>query len=259
MVAGVTVVVVPYHQDARLADDVIPLPPRGDYLILDPDLPDGDIWHRLGALDLAAATQIAAAAGAGGTTRVISGDCLIALATIAGIQRAGIDPAVVWFDAHGDLHTLDSSTSGYLGGLALRLVLGAHADLLPSLSLRPVPERRAVLVDARDLDPAEADYLAGSAVHRTAIDDLDAGRLPSGPLVMHIDLDVIDPAALPGLLFPAPGGPPAEAVLSAVRRLLDTGRVVALDIACSWHPTLDGRVQRTRVELIGALLEMSGT
>jgi arginase len=65
---GVTVVVVPYHQDARLAGELIPLPPPGDYLVLDPDLPDGDIWHRLSALDDAAASQIAAAAGAGRPT-----------------------------------------------------------------------------------------------------------------------------------------------------------------------------------------------
>ena len=100
------------------------------------------------------------------------------------------------------------------------------------------------------------DHRSDVAVLRL-VGELDADRLPPGPLVLHIDVDVIDPADLPGLLFPAPGGPPADAVLDAVRRVMDTGRVSALDIACPWHPTLDGRVQRTRSTLIDALLEMA--
>ena len=75
-----TVVVVPFHQDVRLADDLIPLPPGGDRVVLDPELPEGDIWHRLTALYETAATQIAAARP---RITVISGDCLVALATLA--------------------------------------------------------------------------------------------------------------------------------------------------------------------------------
>ena len=44
------------------------------------------------------------------------------------------------------------------------------------------------------------------------------------------------PAELTGLRVPAPGGPSADAVLAAARRVLDTGRVVALDLACTWLP-----------------------
>lgn len=252
-----TVVVVPYHQDVRLGAELIPLPDDGEYLVLEPDLPDGDIWHRLTALDDAVAEQVAAAErGRAGPVTVISGDCLVAVATVAGLQRAGLDPALIWFDAHGDVHTLETSTSGYLGGLSLRLALGAHADRLAGLGLRPLREDRALLVDARDLDPAEARYLAASAVRRSTVTDLDAATLPDGPLVLHIDLDVIDDAELPGLLFPVPGGPSVAAVLAAIGRVLDTGRVAALDIACPWHPAPDGRAQLRRAELIAALLAM---
>jgi arginase len=253
-----TIVVVPYHQDERLAGELLPLPASADYLVLDPDLPGGDIWRRLGALDEAAASQIAAAVrgwpAEHGTTTVVSGDCLLAVATLAGAQRAGLDPGLVWFDAHGDVHTLETSTSGYLGGLSLRLALGAHADRLAPLGMRPVPEERTVLVDARDLDPAEVAYLAGSSVRRSGVADLAVSDLPDGPLILHIDLDVIDAAELPGLLFPAPDGPSTSAVLAAVRRVLDTGRVAALDIACPWHPAPDGLSQRARAQLIGDLL-----
>jgi arginase len=93
-----------------------------------------------------------------------------------------------------------------------------------------------LLVDARDLDPAEDDYLASADVQRSTVDDLSVERLPAGPLLMNLDLDVVDPADLPGLRYPAPGGPDVPAVLRAARTVLDSGRVAALNIACTWHP-----------------------
>jgi arginase len=65
---------------------------------------------------------------------------------------------------------------------------------------------------------------------------LTATGLPDGPLYVHLDMDVIRPADLPGLRFPTPGGPSAEQVADALRLLLDTGRVAAVGIACSWLP-----------------------
>jgi arginase len=251
----VTIIVVPYHQDQRLDDGLIPLPVTGEFLVLDPDLPDGDIWTRLAALHDAAADQIAAAVRTGEPTTVLSGDCLVAMGVLAGAQRAGVDPGVVWLDAHGDVHTLTTSTSGYLGGLSLRLLLGAHPALLAGpLGVRPVPESRAVLAGARDLDPPEADYLRDSALRLLAVADLDPAELPEGPLILHVDLDVVDAAELPGLLFPAAGGPPASEVVRAVHRVLGTGRVTVLDIACPWHPAANHGDQQAREDLLRALI-----
>jgi arginase len=196
---------------------------------VDPVLPGGDIWTRLAVLH----DHVAAAVRPGDT--VVSGDCLVSAGVLAGVQRAGIDPVVVWFDGHGDVHTLETSTSGYLGGLALRLLLGAHRDLLGDrIGLRPVAEDRAVLVDARDLDPAEAAYLRDAAIHRATVHDL--GDIPDGPVLLHVDVDVIDPGDLPGLMIPAPDGPSREDVVWAVHHLRRTRDVVALDIACTWLP-----------------------
>ncbi|MFG1605629.1 arginase family protein [Actinoplanes sp. NPDC049265] len=242
-------ILVPYHQDERLADDLLPL--TTGVRLIEPALPDGDVWSRMVTLHAAAADAIAAEIRADGDTIVLSGDCLVAMATLAGAQRAGHDPAIVWFDAHGDVHTLESSSSGYLGGLSLRLLQGAHADRLATpLGVRPISENRSVLVGARDLDPAEADFLRTSAIARFGVADLDVAKLPDGPLIVHVDVDVIDPSELPGLLFAAPGGPSAADVLQAVRRILDTNRVVALDVACPWHPTTDPAVQQDRAALI---------
>ncbi len=242
-------ITVPFHQDERLPDATLPVPP-GEHVVVEPELPAGQPWPRLVALYDAVAGAVAGALGSGSMPTVVSGDCLVALGVVAGVQRAGVDPSIVWFDAHGDVHTLGSTTSGYLGGLSLRLVLGAHADLVAGpLGLRPLAERDAVLVDARDLDPAEAEYLDGAAIRRCGVDDVE---VPGGPVVLHVDADVVDGGELPGLRFPVPGGPPAGAVLDAVGRVLATGRVAALSLACSWHPGEDdGRRRDLLARLAG--------
>jgi arginase len=251
-------IVVPYHQDERLPDSSIPLSEEAFIETVEATLPDGDVWARLVALFDVVADRVSARLGASQSVSpvvVVSGDCLVMSATLTGAQRAGHDPSVVWFDAHGDVHTLHSSTSGYLGGMALRLVLGVHEERLAGpLGLRPLAERRAVLVDARDLDPAEVDYLAGSDVRHHAVEDLQAQMLPGGPLVLHMDVDVISTDEMPGMRFPAPNGPTQQVVLDAARRVLATGRVIVVDIACPWHPASDQQGTATRARLLTELL-----
>jgi arginase len=180
---------------------------------------------------------------------------LTAVGTLAGVQRAGVDPAIVWFDAHGDLHTLSSSTSGYLGGMALRMILGGDPDQLTApLGMRPAPEERAVLVGARDLDPAEVDYLASSRVRRLPVEEITADLHADVPLLVHLDLDVIDADEVPGLRFPARNGPSTATVAAAVRRLTSTRRVAALDIGCPWHPPGGPQVGDLRTRLLARLL-----
>lgn len=248
-------VLAPFHQDERLPDDSIRLPHALGVEVVDPVLPRTGQWARLAELYGQVADAVAAHVRSGACPTVVSGDCLTALGALAGIQRAGVDPAVVWLDAHGDLHTLASSTSGYLGGTALRMALGADTDKLTGpLGARPVAEDRAVLVDARDLDPPEADFLAASRVRHLHVGDVTAGLHPDTPLLVHLDLDVIDPRELPGLRFPAPDGPDSDDVITAVRTLTDTGRVAALDIACPWHPPTHPHHGHTRTDLLARLL-----
>jgi len=55
-------------------------------------------------------------------------------------------------------------------------------------------------------------------------------------LALHVDLDVVDPAEVPGLRYPAPHGASSAQVAGALHTLLGTGRVAAVGIACTWHP-----------------------
>jgi arginase len=233
------VVVAPYHLDEYLPSLAAAVP-SAEVVLGDP--PAGATpWTRFGSLRELVARAVERLSRerlpGGGRIDVVTGDCLLAAGTVLGLQRAGVDPAVVWFDAHGDLHTVDSSTSGYAGGMALRVVAGHRPPEWDDAGgLRGVEESRLVLAGARDLDPPEVEFLAGSAVRQVAVESLDAADLPAGPLVLHVDVDVVDAADLPGLRFPVTPGPSAEAVIDAVRRVLGTGRVVAFDVACAWDP-----------------------
>ncbi len=170
---------------------------------------------------------------------VASGDCTTALATVAGLQRRGLSPGVIWLDAHGDFNTPHTTRSGYFGGMALAMLVGrAGASLTQSIGLRPVAEGACVLVGARDVDPGELDNLAASAVHR--LDDVRAlahVALPSAPWYVHLDTDIIDPSELPALRFPVPGGPSAKTVADALRALAARGTIAALGVACTFAAT----------------------
>lgn len=216
------------------------------------ELPDGDPWQRMAHLYETVAKTVADAARRGDRPVVVSGDCTTSLGVVAGLQRAGVSPGIVWFDAHGDLQTLETTTSGYLGGMPLRILAGYRPELIADrLGLKPVPENRIVLVDARDLDPPEVEYLERSAVGRHPVEELAIDRIPDGPIYVHVDFDVVDPEELPGQVFPAPGGPGLRAVGEALRRVMDTGQVAAIGLACTWRSGA-GASQRAREVLAAA-------
>lgn len=234
--------VVPYHLEERLAAFEPGLPVEGEVTV---DLPRGGPWQRMAVLyeQVAAAVQ-----GQAEPPLVVSGDCTTSLGVLAGLQRRGQDVGIVWFDAHADFHTEHSTTSGYLGGMPLALAAGVGTLTVPdALRLRPVSEARIVLVDARDTDPGEHDLLARSAVVRRTVNDLSPADLPSGPLYLHIDIDVADPQDVPGLLYPTPGGPDLDELAGALRLVARSGRVAAVGLAATWHAHAPGRPERQEV------------
>ena len=162
------IIQVPFHQDEHVAESSIPVQSGTPCYPVTPLLPEGDLWERLAYLYQEVAVEVEEEAKRGTAPIVLSGDCMVSMGGLTGLQRAGIDPAIVWFDAHGDVHTMESSTSGYPGGMSLQFLMGSDYGLLgEKLGFRPVTDDRVTLVDARDLDPAEADYLRTSEIRRS--------------------------------------------------------------------------------------------
>lgn len=209
-------------------------------------------WDRLAAVCEPVASAVASASRNGGRPVVSCGDCCAALGIVAGLQAARGPVGIVWFDAHGDVQTPETTTSGFLGGMPLRLLTGHRPELIAErLGLRPVPEEHIVLVGARDLDPPEVSYLDAAPIVCREVSGLTTADLPDVPLYVHVDLDVLDPADVPGLRYPAPGGPAPAQLAGSLRMLLATGRVAAVGLACTWYP---GHGAASRVEPILAPL-----
>lgn len=199
---------------------------------------------------------------------VLTGDCLTALGLVAGLQRRHRDVSVIWLDAHGDFNTPAISVSGYLAGMSLAMLTGrAPEPIGERLGLRPVPDEHAVLIGARDLDPAERDALEGSHVLRLAADP-DAVRralteLSPGDVYLHIDVDIVDGEELPGLRFPTDAGPSFSLVEECLAQIFDAAPPIAACIACAWTPDriADASTRRAITRLaavIGAELEWTG-
>jgi arginase len=230
----VTVIWVPYHLDEYLPDLDLLLHPDA---VVAPALPAGGVWERLAVLYRAVAATVAGAVRDGARPVVVSGDCTTALGTVAGLQQAGMAVGIIWFDAHGDVQTPETTASGYLGGMPLRLLAGYRPELIADrLGLQPVPDVQITLAGARDLDPPETSYLAGARIRRCDVTAADLAGPPGVPWYVHVDLDVLDPAEVPGLRYPAPAGPSAGQLAGVLGTLMATGRVAAVGIACTWRP-----------------------
>jgi arginase len=128
-----------------------------------------------------------------------------------------------------------------------------------TLGLRPIPDTSVVLADARDLDPAERDSLDASRVRRVAADPgaitSVLGELGPAPVYLHLDIDVIDGAQIPGARFPSGPGPSLTQIEECLTAVCATADVRAAYIACAWLPDRVGDpvTRETISRLTGAL------
>lgn len=229
--------------------------PRVDveHEVLRPPLPVGTPQERLGVL----CDAIAARTAANPVRAVYIGDCVLTLGVLAGLQRRGVAPALIWLDAHGDFNTWETTPSGFLGGMPLAMAVGrGEQTVARAAGLRPIPEDRIVLVDGRDLDPGEARAIAESRVAHVTVPRLLEMPLPAGPLYVHLDVDVVDPGEMPAVSYRASGGPSAETVRDAVARLASAGDIAAFSMTL-WEPGLAG-ADRSEAAAAGLARPMLG-
>lgn len=185
---------------------------------------------------------------------VFVSDCVSALGMVKGLNR---DVAVLWYDAHGDFNTPETTPSGFLGGMPLAMLVG-RGDLryMQALDLAPIAESDVIITDARDLDPGEAVALAESAiVHLGDVNDLLTVDLPDKPLYVHLDTDVVRGEDMPAMSYPTAGGPTLDEVAATLERVARDAHVAGLLVSL-WNDDLarDRRALEGTLRLVRAFV-----
>jgi arginase len=198
----------------------------------DATLRDGPVMERLASVHGPLAEEVERTVASGDRPVSIAGDCCAVIPVIAGLQRAGLAPRLLWLDAHGDFNTPSTSPSGFLGGMPLAMLVGrGEQDLLSTLGMKAMDERDVVLCDARDLDPGERTALEGSKVrHLRSFERLLDERFDDRPLHVHLDVDVLSLEDAPAVLYPVPGGPRVPALRELGRRMSATRAPVSVSV-----------------------------
>src|SRR5207248_625118 len=149
---------------------------------------------------------------------VVGGDHSIAAGSAGAaadfIDGQGRDIGLIWIDAHGDMNTPATTTSGNVHGMPLAALVGAEPAELSQIGRRRPKVRadRTVLLGVRNLDPLEKEQIRDAKVHVFTMKDIDqhgigvvmkraialAGKNTAGVHV-SFDLDVCDPAIAPGV------------------------------------------------------------
>jgi len=218
--------------------------------------------------------RVIAALQKGRTPVVLGGDHSIAMGTIAGVSRfhreRGGKIGLVWFDAHGDMNTPETSPSGNIHGMPLAAALGLGESSLSGLSgaTPMVDGARAAVVGLRDVDPAERENLKDSGIGAFTMRDIDERgmrtvmeeaikRASSGTEGIHVsfDLDGMDPEFAPGVGTPSPGGISYREAHLAMEMLADTEMVISAELV-EVNPILDqsNRTAHLGVGLLASLL-----
>ncbi len=163
-------------------------------------------------------------------------------------RRVGL----VFIDAHGDFNTPETTLSGMLGGMPVAIAAG-HAlhNVRKTTGLaEPLPMSDIVWGGVRDLDPLEADRFTEYEVQQFSVQDVRelsanlkkqmddlADRVDV--VYVHIDMDVLDPAEVPGHSLAVADGPSSKDLAAAMTMMFENPKTVALGIASTPSFSLD--------------------
>ena len=201
------------------------------------------------------ARQVRVALESGKFPLVLAGNCNNCVGTIAGIHQE--DLGVIWFDAHGDFNTPETSYSGYLDGMALALVTGdCWQGLLYTIpGFIPVPGNHIVHIGGRDIDTKESARFSSAGtsmvdskslqaigIHQSLEAAFENLKHHADKVYVHIDMDIVDPAVARSKNFAPTGGLTVEQVVEALYMIKEYFNVRAANIAaCDPDSDREGR------------------
>ena len=208
----------------------------------------------------------------GGLPLVLGGDHSLASGSVAAtadfVRREKKPLGLIWVDAHGDINTPASSTSGNVHGMPLASLLGpepAELSRIGGFSPKVRPEH-TVLIGIRNLDQREKEILRDSGAHVFTMKDIDRAGIASiveqalalagaGTAGIHVsfDLDVCDPTIAPGVGTPVKGGLDYREAHMMMEMVADSGLLRALDLV-EVNPILD---DRNATAILGVELALS--
>jgi len=180
----------------------------------------------------------------------------------------GKEVGLLWIDAHGDMNTPATTTTGNVHGMPLAALVGPEPTELSRIGARSPKVRtdRTVLIGVRNLDAAERDRIRDAGIEIFTMKDIDrdgiasvmeralaiAGRDTHG-IHVSFDLDVCDPAIAPGVGTPVKGGLDYREAHMVMEMIADSQRLMGLDIV-EINPILDSQNQTALlgVELVAS-------
>jgi arginase len=193
----------------------------------------------------------------GWTPLALGGDHSLAMGTIGGVSRAlrqrGQKVGLIWFDAHGDMNTPETTLSGNVHGMPLAYCLGfGSGPLCDYVGPEPfVSAKNTVIVGVRNLDAGERDLIAESGLRVVTMRQIDERGIRAavetalqiatdGTAGFHVslDLDFVDPREAPGVGTPSRGGATYREAHLAMEMIADSMGMVSMDLV-EVNPILD--------------------
>jgi arginase len=218
------------------------------------------------------ADEVEVALEEGSIPLILGGDHSIAIGSVSGLasfhRKRGDKVGVIWFDAHGDMNTPETSPSGNIHGMPFAAILGLGAKELTHISgfsPKVYPED-CVLIGARSIDAEEAVTLKNSGIRVVTMRELDergmsevmdeaVWRASRRTVGFHVsmDMDFVDPYYAPGVGTPVQGGPTYRESHLAMEKIADSGKLLSFELA-EVNPVLDNanRTAELGVELISS-------
>ena len=187
---------------------------------------------------------VAASMRAGATCGVLGGECTLVAGSLSGAISVEPEIALVYVDAHGDFNTLATTQSHYVSGMCLAHVCGRSVAPLLFPGARKITDERVALVGGRLLDAGERQNLERSKLTHVLFDSEHTDIAPviafarKKKVWLHVDVDVVDPSAMPAVVFAAPGGVTLNALSELITQLVAVADVRGFDV-CGYDPKSD--------------------